>query len=65
MGLFRSKNDYVSNTLHYITDSDRLVLIDSAYKDMGLAEGWLLRTGYYRDEKNRLCFTYKHIRRTI
>jgi hypothetical protein len=37
--------------------------VDKEYVKEGIREGWLKRTGYYRDNHNRLVWTYSHITR--
>lgn len=48
--------------LYCIMEEDGRFFIDDEYRAIGESEGWLKRTGYYRDEKNRLVWTFRHIR---
>lgn len=46
-----------------IDDDGTQCYVDTDYRDLGVREGWLRRTGYMYDYRGRFTFTYKHITR--
>ena len=61
--LFTKPLDVSPDALLVILDDSGQRYIDKAYRDMGVREGWLKKTGYLFDYRGRFTFTYKHIAR--
>lgn len=61
--LFTSRPEPEPESMACILEEYGLYFIDDEYRQLGEREGWLKRTGYYRDNKNRLVWTFRHIRR--
>ena len=61
--LFKSKPDDESIGMAAIIEDTGLCYVPLDYRDMGVNEGWLRCTGYFRDSKNRLVWTYVYVRR--
>lgn len=57
------KIDDEPKALSVICDDSGQRYIDDAYRDLGIKEGWLRRTGYYFDYRDRYVYTYKIITR--
>lgn len=47
-----------SHSLACIVDDVGHYYIDKDYRELGESEGWLIRTGFFRDEYGTLVWTY-------
>lgn len=59
---FRDKPDY-HEPKYCVVDDAGTFEIDKKYRDLGVKEGWLVRTGYTYNKYNQMMFVYRHIKR--
>ena len=61
--LFTSRLHTEPESMARIVDNTGHYYIDNEYRELGEREGWLKKIGWIRDEKGRLVWEYRHIRR--
>lgn len=47
-------------TLYCVYDNEGVFFVSKETIEQGLAAGWYVPKGFYRDAKNRLVMTYSH-----